>query len=180
MFLICLLNSAAINDPPRLLGCFFHAPDQPILRAVFYKERERNSPDHCVRTCRWAGFAFAGITYGFMCYCDHQMPVIALPSSHCQEKRCPGNSQETCGGQSAINIYATGVVAVNARTLGKSRVNLVCCIIVTISFYKTSLTTSTSEQLTSQTYRIQLLFLLHMRSLNFFLRVFTVPLKGSP
>ncbi|VDD82130.1 unnamed protein product [Mesocestoides corti] len=84
---------------------------------VFYNETRRNSPDFCVRTCRWAGLAFAGLAEGSLCYCDRAMPAFALPSTRCGVYQCPGDASETCGGDVAIDVFATGAVEVPHQTL---------------------------------------------------------------
>ena len=78
---------------------------------MFYNETSRNSPDHCVRTCRWAGLAYAGLAEGSLCYCDRQLPNFMLPSSRCGTFPCPGDFFATCGGEEALDVFATGVPA---------------------------------------------------------------------
>lgn len=114
LFLIALLN-----ESPRRLGCFLSEPSRPLLSLVLYNDTQLNSPDHCVRTCRWAGLSFAGLTNGSLCYCDRKMPIITLPSTRCQEKQCPGDPLATCGGAEAIEVYATGAFEQPIKVLGK-------------------------------------------------------------
>ncbi|KAL5103370.1 Xylosyltransferase oxt [Taenia crassiceps] len=102
---------AALNEESRYIGCFYYDRAQPPLQLVFYNETLRNSPDHCIRTCRWAGLTFAGLAEGSLCYCDRQLPVFMLPSSLCGTVACPGDpSVTTCGGETAIDVFAIGVV----------------------------------------------------------------------
>eukprot|EP00108_Taenia_solium_P009103 TsM_000870400 transcript=TsM_000870400 gene=TsM_000870400 len=101
----------ALNEESRYIGCFYYERAQPPLRLVFYNETLRNSPDHCIRTCRWAGLTFAGLAEGSLCYCDRQLPVFMLPSSLCGTVACPGDpSVTTCGGETAIDIFTVGAV----------------------------------------------------------------------
>ena len=101
--------SAALNEDARHVGCFYYKRDQPPLRLVFYNETSRNSPDHCIRTCRWAGLAYAGLAEGSLCYCDRQLPTFMLPSSHCDKFSCPGDLFENCGGEDAVDVFVAGI-----------------------------------------------------------------------
>ncbi|VDM31545.1 unnamed protein product [Hydatigera taeniaeformis] len=102
---------AVLNEESRYIGCFYYERAQPPLRLVFYNETLRNSPNHCIRTCRWAGLAFAGLAEGSLCYCDRQLPVFMLPSSLCGTVACPGDpSVMNCGSEMAIDIFIIGAV----------------------------------------------------------------------
>ncbi|CUT99591.1 xylosyltransferase [Echinococcus multilocularis] len=102
---------AALNEESRHVGCFYYERAHPPLRLVFYNDTLRNSPDHCVRTCRWAGLTFAGLAEGSLCYCDRRLPVFMLPSLLCGTVACPGDpSAMTCGGETAIDVFTIGVV----------------------------------------------------------------------
>lgn len=105
-----LILPASLNEDWRYVGCFYYERAKPPLRLVFYNETQQNSIDHCVRLCKWAGLAFAGLAEGSLCYCDRQLPVFMLPSPQCGSISCPADpSKETCGGKNAIAVYATGI-----------------------------------------------------------------------
>ncbi len=55
---------------------------------------------------------YAGVQYGFECYCDNERPPDdrRIEESSCN-MTCPGNEGGggKCGGHLAMNVYQTGV-----------------------------------------------------------------------
>ncbi|KAE8451985.1 hypothetical protein EG329_002150 [Mollisiaceae sp. DMI_Dod_QoI] len=60
----------------------------------------------CLYACKDAGFPIAGVEYGQECYCGVVLGNGTLPlSSSLCNKPCTGNSTETCGGSSTLDLY---------------------------------------------------------------------------
>ena len=64
----------------------------------------------CVGACQSSGYAFAGMQYGYECYCGNSLPDRSLhrPSSDCNMP-CSGDDSQMCGGYWRINIYPVGM-----------------------------------------------------------------------
>jgi hypothetical protein len=54
------------------------------------------------------GYTYFGVEFQTQCYCGHELPSqgTADPSA-CNATRCLGNRSETCGGDRALNLFAT-------------------------------------------------------------------------
>ena len=61
----------------------------------------------CFSTCRSKGFAYSGLQWQIECYCGNEPKKAfewAWPDK-CSQK-CAGNSNQVCGGSTAISIYS--------------------------------------------------------------------------
>lgn len=58
----------------------------------------------CLDRCRSGGFKYAGLTYGWQCFCSNTIATNAAPSTNCN-MACRGSAAQTCGGNSALNVY---------------------------------------------------------------------------
>jgi hypothetical protein len=68
------------------------APMQAMTRAI------------CAQICLDQKCALAGVEYGQQCFCGDRLNYPPVASSGCTTS-CRGNSSETCGGTSAIDVY---------------------------------------------------------------------------
>merc|ERR1711962_75798 len=67
-----------------------------------------NTPEHCIDLCRSKGYTYAGVEYGYQCFCGNDPPPSSsiLPQSQCWYK-CYGDPEQNCGGFHTMNVYAT-------------------------------------------------------------------------
>ncbi|XP_058054885.1 xylosyltransferase oxt [Anopheles bellator] len=98
------------HSPNRALGCFRDEKDFRLLAGYYSTFKSNNSPEKCIRLCLQSGYPFAGVQYGYECFCGDEVPkaVAKLPDSSCNIK-CPGDPKQACGGYFAINVYETGI-----------------------------------------------------------------------
>ncbi|XP_058124998.1 xylosyltransferase oxt [Anopheles ziemanni] len=96
--------------PNRALGCFRDEKDFRLLSGYFTTFKTANSPEKCIRLCLQSGYPFAGVQYGYECFCGDDEPKVSvkLPDSSCNIK-CPGDPKEACGGFFTMNVYETGI-----------------------------------------------------------------------
>ncbi|WVR07283.1 hypothetical protein IAU60_004324 [Kwoniella sp. DSM 27419] len=69
----------------------------------------------CVSYCGEKGWQYAGLEYGFECYCADYIDsgaYIGRNATNC-DMPCPGNSSITCGGSMAIQLYQNPSLALN-------------------------------------------------------------------
>uniref|UniRef100_A0A182LRE1 protein xylosyltransferase n=1 Tax=Anopheles culicifacies TaxID=139723 RepID=A0A182LRE1_9DIPT len=98
------------HSPNRALGCFRDEKNFRILSGYYSTFKTNNSPEKCIRLCLQSGYPFAGVQYGYECFCGDELPKASakLPDSSCNIK-CPGDPKQACGGYFAINVYETGI-----------------------------------------------------------------------
>ncbi|KAH8194080.1 hypothetical protein TruAng_011752 [Truncatella angustata] len=58
----------------------------------------------CVAECKGNGFRYAGLAWYGSCYCGQTVDRALVDNDQCSLP-CDGNSNETCGGNTQINIY---------------------------------------------------------------------------
>merc|ERR1712080_425264 len=68
-----------------------------------------NCVSTCITMCRSKGFTYAGVEYGYQCFCGNTPPPTSniLTQSQCWYK-CYGDHDQYCGGFHTMNVYATG------------------------------------------------------------------------
>ncbi|XP_050073739.1 xylosyltransferase oxt-like [Anopheles maculipalpis] len=98
------------HSPNRALGCFRDEKNFRILSGYYSTFKTNNSPEKCIRLCLQSGYPFAGVQYGYECFCGDELPKASakLPDSSCNVK-CPGDPKQACGGYFTINVYETGI-----------------------------------------------------------------------
>ncbi|KAI0816540.1 WSC domain-containing protein [Xylaria sp. FL0064] len=58
----------------------------------------------CVAHCKGNSYRLAGLSYYGVCYCGETVSTALLPEDQCSFP-CTGNSSETCGGDTQVNIW---------------------------------------------------------------------------
>uniref|UniRef100_A0A182PIG7 protein xylosyltransferase n=1 Tax=Anopheles epiroticus TaxID=199890 RepID=A0A182PIG7_9DIPT len=98
------------HSPNRALGCFRDEKNFRLLSGYYSTFKTNNSPEKCIRLCLQSGYPFAGVQYGYECFCGDEVPKASakLPDSSCNIK-CPGDPKQACGGYFTINVYETGI-----------------------------------------------------------------------
>merc|ERR1712072_993454 len=99
------------------VGCYQDGGDRPTSSKPDILAHEAtsgtkgspsNSKENCVVMCRMDGYGgddLVGVEYGTQCFCGHGFAVKQPhPSQKCNRK-CPGNSSDTCGGSHAIEVF---------------------------------------------------------------------------
>jgi len=92
------------------LGCYKDSFTTRLLQGYLVKLKTQNSPVVCTQICTKSGFSFAGVQYGYECFCGNTQPQpsSALDQSKCGTP-CPGDEDTTCGGYLAMDVYHTGL-----------------------------------------------------------------------
>ncbi|KAK3990553.1 WSC domain-containing protein [Cladorrhinum sp. PSN332] len=91
------------------LGCW--TDDSSVGRALSYRqdqvEGSSMTTESCLHACKDGGFPFAGTEYGGECWCGVVIGngTYSAPAFEC-DMPCNGNSDQTCGGRSRLNLYA--------------------------------------------------------------------------
>lgn len=89
------------------MGCYSEGTNG---RALIYQQNQLSSTnltvEECLFACKDGGYSFAGVEYGSQCFCGVVLGNGTLPlSSTSCNMPCTGNSSETCGGPSTLNLY---------------------------------------------------------------------------
>uniref|UniRef100_A0A2M4AJX4 protein xylosyltransferase n=1 Tax=Anopheles triannulatus TaxID=58253 RepID=A0A2M4AJX4_9DIPT len=98
------------HSPDRPLGCFRDEKAFRLLSSYYTRFKTNNTPERCILLCLQSGYPYAGVQYGYECFCGEVTPKVEakLPDSSCNMK-CTGDSKQVCGGYFTMNIYETGI-----------------------------------------------------------------------
>ncbi|KAI0871876.1 WSC domain-containing protein [Hypoxylon argillaceum] len=114
---LSLVNTAQAwyNDLPSCLspfepfvytGCYDNGqvgqPEALSLRTDL--DQQNMTVEICVAHCKGNDYRLAGLSYYGVCYCGETVSTALLPEDQCTFP-CSGNSSETCGGDTQINIW---------------------------------------------------------------------------
>ncbi|KAI0187770.1 WSC domain-containing protein [Xylaria flabelliformis] len=93
-------------DPFVYTGCYDNGqPGQPEALSLRTDLDQQNmTVEICVAHCKGNDYRLAGLSYYGVCYCGQTVSTALLPEDQCSFP-CTGNSSETCGGDSEINIW---------------------------------------------------------------------------
>ncbi|KAG0652200.1 WSC domain-containing [Hyphodiscus hymeniophilus] len=100
------VDKTAISDY-QPMGCYSEgSPGRSLAWRQDQIAETSMTVESCLSACKDGGFSFAGIEYGQECYCGVVLGngTVPLPAISCSFP-CTGNSAETCGGSSALNLY---------------------------------------------------------------------------
>ncbi|RWA14211.1 hypothetical protein EKO27_g890 [Xylaria grammica] len=67
-------------------------------------DQQNMTVETCVSHCKGNNYRLAGLSYYGVCYCGQTVSTGLLPEDQCSFP-CTGNSSETCGGDTQINIW---------------------------------------------------------------------------
>ncbi|CAJ2506440.1 Uu.00g005700.m01.CDS01 [Anthostomella pinea] len=101
-----LPNCLSPFDPFVYSGCYDNGqPGQPQALSLRTDEDQQNmTVEDCVSACKGNGYRLAGLGYYGVCYCGQTVSTALLDESECSFP-CTGNSSQTCGGDTQVNIY---------------------------------------------------------------------------
>eukprot|EP00090_Calanus_glacialis_P003355 TRINITY_DN12484_c0_g1_i5.p1 TRINITY_DN12484_c0_g1~~TRINITY_DN12484_c0_g1_i5.p1 ORF type:complete len:892 (-),score=268.22 TRINITY_DN12484_c0_g1_i5:184-2859(-) len=101
------------------VGCFKDSLTNRLLQGYLVKLKTKNSPSICTEVCTRSGFSYAGVQYGFECFCGNTPPPpsSALEQSKCGTP-CPGSQDSSCGGYLAVDVFETGLTPLAPPKLG--------------------------------------------------------------
>lgn len=102
------------NNSKQYLGCFRGDWESNIFNGFVTDLNERNAPSTCINHCLRIGFSLAGLQHGYECWCGKALTVTSLQVSDDEcDISCPSHgTRSVCGGNSAMSVYLTGLVAV--------------------------------------------------------------------
>jgi WSC domain. len=70
--------------------------------------RYATTPETCVRECQYQNYKFAGVQYGYLCFCGNAFGRYgSLPDNDCNSE-CQGDGGRKCGGYYHNSVYSTG------------------------------------------------------------------------
>ncbi|KAI0486646.1 WSC domain-containing protein [Xylaria cf. heliscus] len=93
-------------DPFVYTGCYDNGqPGQKEALSLRTDLDQQNMTiETCVAHCKGNNYRLAGLSYYGVCYCGQTVSTALLPEGQCSFP-CSGNSSQTCGGDSEINIW---------------------------------------------------------------------------
>ncbi|KAI0402703.1 WSC domain-containing protein [Xylaria palmicola] len=93
-------------DPFVYTGCYDNGqPGQKeALTLRTDLDQQNMTVETCVAHCKGNSYRLAGLSYYGVCYCGETVSTALLPEDQCSFP-CTGNSSETCGGDTQINIW---------------------------------------------------------------------------
>lgn len=105
------LNGNYIEN--RSLGCFKDDRKHRLLTNLYTSFKETNSPKKCIQMCLQSGYLYAGVEYGYECFCGNKEPSVdsKLPDSSCNMK-CPSEPKNACGGWFALDFKLLNVILI--------------------------------------------------------------------
>ncbi|KAI0128623.1 WSC domain-containing protein [Xylariales sp. AK1849] len=101
------------------VGCFDNGKpgEQEALTIKTDLDTDTMTIEICVAECKGNNFRYAGLAYYGSCYCGQTVDKAMVDNSECSFP-CAGNSSETCGGDTGINVYQdTTFLPVNETTV---------------------------------------------------------------
>ncbi|KAI1502236.1 WSC domain-containing protein [Biscogniauxia marginata] len=93
-------------DPFVYSGCYDNGqPGQKeALTLRTDLDTQNMTVETCVAHCKGNGYRFAGLGYYGVCYCGQTVSTALLDESQCSFA-CTGNSSQTCGGDTQVNVW---------------------------------------------------------------------------
>lgn len=114
---LSLINTAQAwyNDLPSCLspfepfvytGCYDNGQPGQMEALSLRTDLDQNNMtvETCVAHCKGNEYRLAGLSYYGVCYCGETVSTALLPEDQCSFP-CSGDSSETCGGDTQINIW---------------------------------------------------------------------------
>ncbi|KAI9893661.1 MAG: hypothetical protein M1814_005876 [Vezdaea aestivalis] len=96
-------SPSATNSPWLYVGCASETNPRALSGATFADDNM--TVDKCKAFCVQKNFPLAGVEYARECYCGTGLsPSSSLGQQGCTTP-CGGNSAQTCGGSSRLNVY---------------------------------------------------------------------------
>ncbi|CAG2197182.1 unnamed protein product [Mytilus edulis] len=89
------------------IGCY-EDDDIRILYRMLYKAVLKDTGmtvQKCKQFCGKKGFKFAGVEYGYECFCGNVLRKCRKRKESDCKMPCSGNKRQTCGGPWRISIY---------------------------------------------------------------------------
>ncbi|XP_065221879.1 uncharacterized protein LOC135846612 isoform X2 [Planococcus citri] len=91
-------------------GCYIDQKNYPTLDGIKEKFEKTLTPQVCIETCKFKGYAFSGVESGKECYCSHSYPTIYAKAEEREcNMPCSGSRNNSCGGLLRIAVYDTGI-----------------------------------------------------------------------
>jgi hypothetical protein len=100
-----VVNDSVITDY-KYAGCYSEGVGGRALEYQQNLDSDTITVEECLFACKDNGFAFAGVEYASQCFCSVVLGngSVPLAASQCQ-MACNGNTNETCGGSSTLDLY---------------------------------------------------------------------------
>jgi len=95
------------------LGCFEESQNNRIFndnsKSFLFLS---NTPEFCSKLCYKFGYTHSGVTFKSECICGSHLPnksVFSKLEDHQCNSKCSGDSNQYCGGDWKMGVFATGL-----------------------------------------------------------------------
>ncbi|WVO19777.1 uncharacterized protein IAS62_001067 [Cryptococcus decagattii] len=85
------------------LGCGLDSEDR--LLSSYFIRLDNMTVDSCLTICEDRGYMYGGLEYSDECYCGNSLPSSTSYDSNRCDMSCAGDSEDTCGGTWAIELF---------------------------------------------------------------------------
>ena len=88
------------------MGCFRDRKPGRDLPKQFTKYEM--TPEWCVGKCKLAGFSYAGLQYGYLCFCGNKFGKYGKADDRDCDSLCFGDKTRNCGAFWHNSIFSVG------------------------------------------------------------------------
>ncbi|KAK4158857.1 WSC domain-containing protein [Cladorrhinum sp. PSN259] len=90
-------------------GCYAEPQGARALPNLYQRSQTNMTIQGCASFCGAGGYTLFGLEYYEECFCDQTLSsgTLPAPETDCRFP-CTGNAQQTCGGDSRLNVYEFG------------------------------------------------------------------------
>ena len=81
------------------------------------------TPEWCVGKCKLAGYSYAGLQYGYLCFCGDKFGKYGRADDRDCDSLCFGDKTRNCGSFWHNSIFAVGEDFLKTTSLKKERRN---------------------------------------------------------
>ncbi|ORY63434.1 WSC domain-containing protein [Pseudomassariella vexata] len=105
------------------VGCYDNGlPTEMTALSEMFDKSPDMTVEKCVATCKGNGFRYAGLAWRDTCYCGQTVDKPEVNAATECNLECAGNSSQTCGGDTGLNIYTdTTFLPVDEQTIAEYR-----------------------------------------------------------
>ncbi|CAG2202657.1 unnamed protein product [Mytilus edulis] len=104
-FLLLLVTVLQVVVESGYIGCYQDDSTRILPKAVL--KDKGMTVQKCQQFCGKKGFKFAGVEYGYECFCGNVLRKCRKRKESDCKMPCSGNKRQTCGGPWRISIYTS-------------------------------------------------------------------------
>ncbi|GFZ50872.1 Endo-1,3-alpha-glucanase agn1 [Saitozyma sp. JCM 24511] len=103
--------TATASSSASSLGCYTDSGNPRLLTGPEKDYSGSLTPAICQSYCGSAGYTYAGVEYGYQCWCGNSYDSTKKTSDSSCTYKCAGDSSQVCGGSYLLNLYKSTNVA---------------------------------------------------------------------